>query len=133
MSRFQRPCLGVNGTRCPELTRNAGGRCDTCRRQWERDRGSSTARGYDTQHRKLRAQWAPIVATGTVTCRRPGCGQLITALEPWQLGHDEQRQPRGPEHRDCNVGHRPRPDGTNPNTPPLQPNPQSDNGISCPF
>ncbi|MGV0041294.1 hypothetical protein [Mycobacterium colombiense] len=108
MSRFQRPCLGVNGARCTALTRNTGGRCDTCRREWERLRGSSTERGYGPAHRALRAHWAPIVATGTVICRRPGCRQPIHPDEPWHLGHTDDRSSSAPEHRDCNVGHRPR-------------------------
>lgn len=111
VTRFNRPCLGINGARCPALTRNRGGRCDTCRREWERLRGTSTQRGYGPEHRALRAHWAPIVATGTVVCRRPGCGQLIQPDEPWDLGHTESRtpnEPSAPEHRDCNRGHRPR-------------------------
>jgi hypothetical protein len=50
MSRRPRPCLGVRGARCPALTRDVSGRCDTCRRQHQaaRDamRGNATQRGY---------------------------------------------------------------------------------------
>lgn len=68
-----------------------------------RTRGTTTARGYGTQHQALRRQWAPKVATGTVTCWR--CGRLISSTEPWDLGHDDHDRTRyrGPEHANrCN-------------------------------
>jgi hypothetical protein len=106
MSRRPRPCLGVRGARCLNLTRDASGRCDTCRRQHQRqrdlERGGTAERGYGQDHRQLRDHWAQRVATGTVRCARPDCGQPIHADEPWDLGHDEQRNYRGPEHRACN-------------------------------
>jgi hypothetical protein len=105
MHRRPRPCLGTPGRRCPALTRDASGRCDSCRRahtrQRDLERGSSTERGYGGDHRQLRDQWAPRVAIGTVRCARPDCGQLIQPGEPWDLGHDERRNYRGPEHRSC--------------------------------
>lgn len=143
MPRFNRPCLGVAGTRCPALTRAPGGRCPACAREWERLRGTSTERGYGTAHRALRARWAPIVAAGGVTCRRPGCGQPIQPDEPWDLGHTESRalnEPSAPEHRDCNRGHRPRQPGQSAQTDTLhQPaiinttNDTTDVVADCPF
>lgn len=68
-----------------------------------RTRRTTTARGYGyTVHQKLRQQWAPKVATGTVTCWR--CGKLIGRTEPWDLGHDDHDRTRyrGPEHARCN-------------------------------
>lgn len=65
--------------------------------------GSTSARGYGHHHRRLRAQLAPLVATGTATCWR--CRELIASSEPWDLGHDDEdrRIIRGPEHRGpCN-------------------------------
>lgn len=107
MSTFAKPCLGVNGRRCPNNTRNPGSRCDTCRSAWNIARGSSTARGYGSDHKALRAQWAPKVSTGMVTCAR--CGLPIQRHEPWDLGHSDDRASyRGPEHADCNRGGRPR-------------------------
>lgn len=63
--------------------------------------GDTTARGYGTSHQRLRAAWAPVVATGTVPCWR--CEELIPAAEVFHLGHDDQRVTRGPEHRLCNL------------------------------
>lgn len=58
---------------------------------------------YQRAHRRLRAQWAPQVATGGVTCWR--CGHPIGAREPWDLGHDDDpTYYRGPEHAACNRG-----------------------------
>jgi hypothetical protein len=90
-----RACLGC-GEPTPER------RCPDCQteidqRTLER-RGTAAARGYDTKHRKLRARWARRVAAGTVSCWR--CGDLIDAVEPWDLGHDDDDRTvtRGPEH-----------------------------------
>lgn len=67
-----------------------------------RPQASTAARGYGGHHRRLREQWAPVVASGRVDCWR--CGQRIQAGTPWDLGHDDhdRRRYRGPEHRGCN-------------------------------
>jgi predicted nucleic acid-binding Zn ribbon protein len=59
----------------------------------------TAARGYGGAHQKLRAQWAPKVATGAVLCWR--CGHPIQPGQPWDLGHDDHDRTtyRGPEHR----------------------------------
>lgn len=69
-----------------------------------RSRGTSTARGYGTSHKKLREKWARKVAAGGVVCARVGCGRLILSGEPWHLGHVDQDRSRyaGPEHEKCN-------------------------------
>ncbi len=76
--------------------------CIEHRREHERRRGSSTARGYGHTHRALREQWRPKVEAGTVPCAR--CGRLIGAHEQWDLGHDDHDRSRytGPEHLRCN-------------------------------
>jgi hypothetical protein len=92
---------------CPALTEQR--RCPTHTRAQERARGTRTARGYGPQHVALRAQWAPLVATGLVQCHRPGCPYLIPADAPWDLGHNDTDRSRyqGPEHRACNRAGRP--------------------------
>lgn len=59
-------------------------------------------RGYGGPHKRARARWAPIVATGRVACAR--CGHLIGRGEAWDLGHDDldRSRYRGPEHVACN-------------------------------
>lgn len=62
---------------------------------------ASRGRGYTGPHRKLRAEWAPVVATGTVPCTR--CGARIEPGQPWDLGHTDDRTTwTGPEHASCN-------------------------------
>lgn len=91
---------------CPELTTTP--RCHTHTRQRDQQQGTRQQRGYDKAHDKLRKTWAPKVAGGKVNCWR--CGQRISPLEPWDLGHDDLDRGtyRGPEHRACNRGKRPR-------------------------
>lgn len=86
---------------CPVL--HAGtGRCPSCQREADKERGTPTERGYGPEHRALRKQWESKVAAGGVRCWR--CGGLINAGTPWDLGHaDEDRSVyRGPEHVRCN-------------------------------
>ena len=54
-----------------------------------RTRGNTTARGYGHTHQQQRRAWAPIVATGAVTC--PRCGKPITPGQGFDLGHTEDR------------------------------------------
>ena len=63
---------------------------------------STTARGYGTQHQRLRRQWTPNVNAGLVDCAR--CGKLIQPGDAWDLGHDDTDRSRytGPEHQACN-------------------------------
>jgi hypothetical protein len=103
------PVLGIQQGRpvkvcaepgCPTLTPNS--RCPTHTRARDRARGSRQSRGYDTNHDRLRAQWAPRVATGTIPCAR--CHRLITPTDPWDLGHHDTDRSKytGPEHATCN-------------------------------
>lgn len=65
-------------------------------------RPTAHRRGYDVKHRKIRAQVAPLVNAGGVTCWR--CGKTIETGSEWDLGHDDNDRTiyRGPEHRACN-------------------------------
>lgn len=67
-----------------------------------RVRGSTTERGYGSEHQKRRLLWKSEVAKGTVECAR--CGELIRPGEPWDLGHvpGDRSRYSGPEHRSCN-------------------------------
>lgn len=86
---------------CPTLVRD-GSRCPTHERARDRARGTRQQRGYGADHDRLRAEWAPKVATGTIRCAR--CRGIIRADEPWDLGHDDHDRTRyrGPEHANCN-------------------------------
>lgn len=87
---------------CPQLVKQGTRFCAIHTHAYERQRGSSTARGYDAAHRHLRRAWEARLATGeTHTCAK--CGQPVTATDQWDLGHTDNRQSwTGPEHRSCN-------------------------------
>lgn len=59
---------------------------------------TSSQRGYGADHRRRRAEWAPLVQAGTVDCWR--CSQPLDPDQPWDLGHDDHDRTlyRGPEH-----------------------------------
>ena len=82
--------------RCRELARLRRGRRDT------RERPDATARGYGTEHRRLRKAWAARVDAGEVTCAR--CGRWIAPGSAWDLDHDDQDRSvyLGPSHAKCN-------------------------------
>jgi hypothetical protein len=87
---------------CPAILPTAG-KCPEHAREAEARRGSRQARGYDSNHDRLRKTWAATVRTGTVICWR--CGEPISRTEPWDLGHDDTDRTtyRGPEHANrCN-------------------------------
>lgn len=97
----RKPCPTAG---CPELLAPGQRRCTEHSRQHEQARGSRQQRGYDSEHDTLRKQWAPIVATGSVTC--PKCRRRIRAGTPWDLGHNDERTTwTGPEHAACNRSH----------------------------
>ncbi len=66
---------------------------------------------YPKEHQDARAEWVPVVATGTVRCRRASNGTcvaddpVIRPGEAWHLGHPDLAcpAPRAPEHVGCNV------------------------------
>lgn len=68
--------------------------------------GSTTARGYGSEHQKERARAKRVVDAGEAYCWR--CGGWIDPAMPWDLGHDDHDRSvyRGPEHRgrECPMG-----------------------------
>ena len=103
-----RPCLGC-GKPGPKS------RCSSCRsavnRARDATRGSSTERGYGADHQAERREWVPIVATGTVQCRRAPFGLCVADAptiapgDEWHLGHPDAAcpAPKAPEHALCNT------------------------------
>lgn len=65
-------------------------------------KGTTSGRGYDHKHKKLRKQVEPTVLAGKAICWR--CSEKIQPNEPWDLGHDDDDRTkyRGPEHVGCN-------------------------------
>lgn len=74
-------------------------------------KGTTTTRGYGSDHAKARAYWQPIVATGQVQCATPRClhaeaghGRTIHPGQAWHLDHLPDRSGyRGPSHARCNT------------------------------
>jgi hypothetical protein len=92
-------------TPCGRCGRKAirNGLCDIHARQREHQRGTTTERGYGTPHKQLRADWKTRIDRGEIViCAKPSCGKPITPGQPFDLGHDENRIHRGPEHQACN-------------------------------
>lgn len=84
---------------CPELTKAT--RCPAHTRAKDKARGTSTARGYGSRHRALRAEYQRRMDQGeTFTCWR--CGEGIDPAQ-WDLGHRDDRSGyEGPECYRCN-------------------------------
>lgn len=83
---------------CPKLQPES--RCRDHRREREQARGSSTARGYNYQHKVL-SEAARAQAVGS-TCHF--CDQAITEGQPLALDHTEDRSGyRGVVHLSCNA------------------------------
>jgi len=69
------------------------------------NRGTTTQRGYDNNHKKLRADIQKRMDAGEIFyCWRDG--KPIQPGEPWHLGHDDNDRTKynGPEHQACNTG-----------------------------
>ncbi len=80
-----------------------GGLGPTNRAAGYRERGTAAERGYDTNHRHIRAWWQSKIDSGTiVTCWR--CHKRILGRR-WHLGHDDHDREvtRGPECESCNL------------------------------
>lgn len=87
---------------CPQLVPAGTRYCAAHQGEYEARRGTANARGYDQNHRRLRAKWAKKIRAGGVRCAR--CGHLIGRDTPFDLGHDDTDRSRytGPEHPSCN-------------------------------
>lgn len=88
---------------CPELTEQRY--CPTDAAEHEQCRGSRQQRGYDRSYDRARQRWRPRVEAGLIDCHAPTClmpSRRIQLGADWDLGHDEQRRIRGPEHQLCN-------------------------------
>jgi hypothetical protein len=59
---------GDDSNHCSALTTHPPGRRDSCRSIANRARGTTTERGYGSDHRSLREQWKPAVLTGRRPC-----------------------------------------------------------------
>ncbi len=90
-----RPCLT-----CGVLTDAT--RCRRHRRLRDQRRGSSTARGYDAAHERLRAEYQRRMDTGDVYL----CARCTRPVDPsaWDLGHvpGDKSSYLGPMHITCN-------------------------------
>jgi hypothetical protein len=68
--------------------------------------GETTARGYGTEHQRLRAYWDQYVQAGDAHCHAAICLQPTRWIQPgtdWDLGHTPDRTSyTGPEHAKCN-------------------------------
>lgn len=84
---------------CPTLTRST--RCPDCTRAKDRERGTSSERGYDAAHQRLRRRYQLKMEAGEVFhCWR--CGREIDQ-DAWTLGHCDvdRSQYHGPECIPC--------------------------------
>jgi hypothetical protein len=67
---------------------------------------SSTARGYDSKHSRVRDTWLPTIAAGHGHCHATTCLEPTRWIQPgtaWDMGHTPDRTTwTGPEHRRCN-------------------------------
>ena len=89
---------------CPTLVKRDAcrGLCAECARKRDRERGTTTERGYGHEHQQARAWWQGRIDSGVViTCWR--CHKRITGRR-WHLDHDTDRTTyRGPACVECNL------------------------------
>lgn len=92
----RKPCIEPG---CPTLTTTT--RCPAHERARDKARGTPAARGYDSAHTRLRADYQRRMNRGeTFTCWR--CGDPIDP-DHWHLGHTDDRSGwEGPECVPCN-------------------------------
>lgn len=87
---------------CPTILTNGERRCPRHAKTYERRRGTRQARGYDSQHDRLREDWQRRIDSGEhVVCAT--CPTVITG-RMWQLGHDHVNGGYlGPQCVPCNT------------------------------
>lgn len=89
---------------CPTLTEKR--HCPEHAAQHERARGTRQQRGYDRSYDLARVWWKRKIDRGDeVNCHAPEClmpHRRILPGQPFDLGHDDNRNVRGPEHPRCN-------------------------------
>jgi hypothetical protein len=89
---------------CPELSEHR--RCPDHTRDTDRARGTRQQRGYDAEYDRARRSWRARLDSGQpVDCHAPRCLEPTRRLlpgDPFDLGHDDDRKVRGPEHPTCN-------------------------------
>ena len=85
---------------CPDVSTRTY--CPKHARAKDKARGTSSQRGYGSEHRRTRTTLDIRVQAGSVDCAR--CGQRIKQGEPWALDHDDNDRGRylGPSHAFCN-------------------------------
>ena len=88
---------------CPVIINTGKSRCAEHERQRDKARGTSSQRGYDYQHQKIRALDKRNVDAGMAHCWR--CGARLDPNSPWHEGHDDHDRTiyRGPECVPCNT------------------------------
>lgn len=68
--------------------------------------GTTTSRGYGSDHQRLRKEWDKEVQAGRAHCWRPDCRKWLPPGQPWHLGHlDDRSGYGGPECPPCNLKH----------------------------
>ena len=89
---------------CPTLVKRDAyrGLCDECKRKRDRERGTTTQRGYGHEHQQERASYVTRMQRGeTVRCWR--CNVALTP-ETLHLDHtDDRTSYRGPACDACNL------------------------------
>lgn len=74
-------------------------------------KGTTTERGYGSDHQRERDRWVQYQQDGgddrhgSLRCRAEVCVMPTEWIYPgqrWDLGHDGDREWRGPEHERCN-------------------------------
>lgn len=96
-TRALKPCTNPS---CDELT--SGGRCDTCSRTTEQQRGSSSARGYGKRHRDRFRKAVLDRDICCVICIKNDRWVLATVADHWPLSRrelvDQGHDPNDPDH-----------------------------------